>query len=69
VFFRGDGTWRDIALNARASGPDLDQLRRAARRVCVVAGISKLPSLKGALTAGLVTDLVIDEPLARALLA
>jgi DNA-binding transcriptional regulator LsrR (DeoR family) len=67
VFYRGDGTWRDVALNARASGPGLDQLRRTARRVCVVAGLSKLPSLRGALAAGLVTDLVIDEPLARAL--
>jgi deoxyribonucleoside regulator len=67
VFYRGDGSWRDIALNARASGPDLDQLRRTARRICVVAGLSKLQSLRGALAAGLVTDLVIDEPLARAL--
>jgi deoxyribonucleoside regulator len=67
VFYRGDGSWRDVALNARASGPDLDQLRRTARRICVVAGLSKLQSLRGALAAGLVTDLVIDEPLARAL--
>jgi DNA-binding transcriptional regulator LsrR (DeoR family) len=67
VFYRGDGTWRDIALNARASGPDLDQLRRTARRVCVVAGLAKLPSLRGALAAGLITDVVLDEPLARAL--
>jgi DNA-binding transcriptional regulator LsrR (DeoR family) len=69
VFYRGDGSWNDIALNARASGPDLEQIRRVARRVCVVAGLSKLPSLRGALAAGLVTDLVIDEPLARALIA
>lgn len=69
VFFRGDGSWRDVVLNARASGPDLDQLRRTARRICVVAGLSKLTSLRGALAAGLVTDLVIDEPLARALVA
>lgn len=69
VFYRGDGSWNDIALNERASGPDLEQIRRAARRVCVVAGLSKLPSLRGALAARLVTDLVIDEPLARALVA
>ena len=67
IFYRDDGSWRDIALNARASGPGLDLLRRTARRVCVVAGLSKLPSLRGALAARLVTDLVIDEPLARAL--
>lgn len=67
VFYRADGTWRDVGLNARASGPDLDRLRAAARRVCIAAGTSKLSSLRGALAAGLVTDLVVDEPLARAL--
>ncbi len=67
VFYRADGSWKDVGLNARASGPDLDRLRGAARRICVVAGTSKLPSLRGALAAGLVTDLVVDEPLARAL--
>lgn len=67
VFYRGDGSWRDVELNARASGPDLDQLRRTPRRVCVVAGTAKLQSLRGALAAGLVTDLVLDEPLAREL--
>lgn len=67
VFYRDDGSWRDVALNARASGPGLDLLRRTPRRVCVVAGLSKLPSVRGALAARLVTDLVIDEPLARAL--
>lgn len=67
VFYREDGTSDAIALNERASGPDLAQLRRAPRRICVVAGLSKLPSVRGALAAGLVTDLVVDEPLARAL--
>ena len=69
VFFRADGSWRDVVLNARASGPDLESLRHVARRMCVVAGPSKLASLRGALAAGLVTDLVLDEPLARALIA
>ncbi|MFD1722757.1 sugar-binding transcriptional regulator [Amnibacterium endophyticum] len=69
VFYREDGTSDGIELNERASGPDLAQLRRTPRRVCVVAGVSKLPGLRGALAAGLITDLVVDEPLARALLA
>ena len=43
-------------------------LRRTPRRVCVVAGLSKLPSLRGALSAELVTDLIVDESTARALL-
>jgi DNA-binding transcriptional regulator LsrR (DeoR family) len=37
------------------------------RRLCVVSGVSKLASLRGALAAGLVTDLVVDEAVARAL--
>jgi deoxyribonucleoside regulator len=67
VFYRSDGSWRDVALNARATGPDFDRLRRVARRVCVVSGPQKLPSLRGALATGLVTDLVLDEDLARRL--
>ena len=69
VFYRADGSSEDIALNARATGPALSRLARVRRRICVVAGASKLTSIRGALAAGLVTDLVIDEPTARALLA
>lgn len=67
VFYRLDGSYRDVELNARATGPDFDALRRIARRVCVVAGEQKLASLRGALAAGIVTDLVLDEGLARRL--
>lgn len=69
VFYREDGTSDGIALNARASGPGLARLRRVARRVAVVSGVQKLPSLRGALAAGLITDLVLDEGLAAALVA
>ncbi|KQV06092.1 sugar-binding transcriptional regulator [Leifsonia sp. Root112D2] len=68
VFYRADGSYQDVPLNARASGPDLDQLRRTARRICVVAGVSKVPSLRGALAARLITDLILDEGTARALM-
>jgi deoxyribonucleoside regulator len=68
VFFREDGSSADIAINERASGPDLATIRRAPRRVCVVAGASKVRSVRGALAAGLVTDIVLDEGTARALL-
>ena len=68
VFFRADGSTNGIALNSRATGPDFDVLRRIPRRVGVVSGISKLPGLLGALAAHLVTDLIIDEGSARALL-
>jgi len=67
VFFRSDGSSDGIALNARASGPNLDKLRRIARRFCVVSGAQKLQSLRGALEAGLITDLVLDEGLAAQL--
>lgn len=67
VFFRADGTWKDIRLNARATGPDLDRLRRVPRRVCIVAGLPKLASLRAVIAAGLVSDVVLDEGLARQL--
>ena len=69
VFYRPDGSWRDVELNKRATGPAFDELRRVARRVCVVAGEQKVPSLRGALAARLITDLVIDEGAARRLAA
>jgi deoxyribonucleoside regulator len=67
VFFRADGSSDGIALNDRATGPHFDVLRGVARRLCVVSGVSKLASVRGALAAGLVTDLVVDESVARAL--
>lgn len=69
VFYRADGTWRDIRLNARATGPGIPVLMRAARRLCVVAGDQKLPSLQGAIATGLITDVVLDDRLAEKLLA
>lgn len=69
VFYRLDGSYRDVRLNARATGLDLARLRRVARRVAVASGIQKLDSVRGALAAGLVTDLILDEGLARRLLA
>lgn len=67
VFFRADGSSDRIALNERATGPRLDVLRRVKRRVCVVSGVSKLASLRGALAARIATDIVVDEATARAL--
>jgi deoxyribonucleoside regulator len=69
VFFRADGTWKDLSLNLRSSGPGLDVIRRAPRRLAVVAGMSRLPGLRGALAAGLITDLIVDDVTARALVA
>lgn len=60
-FFRADGSFDDIALNERSSGPDLGMLRAAPRRIAVVSGQAKLPALRGALATGVITDLVVDE--------
>lgn len=68
VLLREDGTFADIAMNARATGPTPPELRRLERRVCVVAGTSKVSPLLGALRAGVATDLVVDETTARAVI-
>ncbi|MBG0740253.1 sugar-binding transcriptional regulator [Paeniglutamicibacter antarcticus] len=67
VFFRANGSSDGIAMNLRSSGPDLDVLRTVRRRVCVVSGASKISGLRGALAAGLATDLILDETTARIL--
>ncbi len=67
VFYRADGSTDGIPLNDRATGPTFAVLRRAPRRVCIVAGRAKVPSLRGALRAGLITDLILDESTAREL--
>ena len=69
VFFRSDGSYRGIELNERASGPRLDLFEKVARRVCIVAGTAKLPALEGALRGGLITDLIIDDVSATALVS
>lgn len=68
VLLREDGSYRDIALNARATGPVPHELRRIRRRVCVVVGQTKVPALVGALNARVATDLIIDQTTAQALL-
>ncbi|MFB9164703.1 MULTISPECIES: sugar-binding transcriptional regulator [Arthrobacter] len=67
VFFRSDGSDDGIVLNSRSSGPDLESLRKVRRRICVVSGAKKITGLRGALAAGLVTDLILDESTAREL--
>lgn len=68
VFFDKDGNSSSIALNSRSTGPTLDSLRKVPTRFCVVAGRGKLAAVRGALQGGLITDLVIDEGTALALL-
>lgn len=68
VLLRADGTYRDIAMNDRATGPAPDQLRRIQHRICVVSGQNKVIPLRAALRAGVVTHLILDEVTANALL-
>ena len=68
VFLRADGSWEDISLNERATGPTPVELQKIPRRVCIVAGDAKVPPLLAALRAGVVTDLVVDEITATGLL-
>jgi len=68
VFFRADGSYADVALNARASGPDLALLRRAQHSICIASGTGKAGGLRAALAGRFVDTLIVDEPTARLLL-
>jgi len=68
VFLRADGSYKDVVVNQRATGPTPDELHRIPRRVCVVAGDNKAVPLLAALRSGVVTDLVLDELTALRLL-
>lgn len=68
VLLREDGTFRDIALNERATGMPPDELRRVACRICAVADPLRAAPTVGALRAGVVTHLVCDEATARAVI-
>ncbi len=68
VFLRADGTYEDLSLNERATGPTPAELRRINRRVCAVAGDAKVIPLLAALRAGVITHLVLDEQTATRLI-
>src|SRR5690625_1037573 len=68
TFFDGDGCSDSIRLNARSTGPDLEALRSVSRRICVVSGVHKIEALRAALAGAYITDLIIDEHTAHALL-
>ncbi|PVU82228.1 transcriptional regulator [Cellulomonas sp. WB94] len=68
VFLRADGTSDGIEINDRSTGMPIDDLRQVPVRVLVVSGPGKAPAVAGALRAGAVTDLVVDDVTARAVL-
>ncbi len=65
VFLREDGTYSDLVLNERATGPTPAQLQRIPRRLCVAAGDAKARAIRAALRAGVATHLVVDERTAK----
>lgn len=67
VFFREDGTYKDIFMNRRSSGPDLASLADHKHAICIVSGEKKLRGVRGALKGKFFNTLIIDEPSARAL--
>lgn len=67
VFFRKDGSFLDIPLNKRTSGPDLT-LFKEKESICVISGLAKVEGTYSAIKAGLVNNLIIDEPSARELI-
>jgi DNA-binding transcriptional regulator LsrR (DeoR family) len=68
VFFRADGSYLDLAMNERSSGPDLLALGARKASVCIVAGEKKAAAVRAALTGGFMNTLIVDEPTARLLL-
>jgi Transcriptional regulator, contains sigma factor-related N-terminal domain len=66
VFFREDGSFNNIPLNERTSGPGLELFQRK-HGICVVSGQAKVKGLAAALRGGLMRELIIDEPTARSL--
>lgn len=66
VFFDGRGSG-DLEINRRSSGPPLSRYARSRHSVCVVSGVRKVPGLAAALSAGLISDLIVDSRTAREL--
>jgi deoxyribonucleoside regulator len=67
IFFRKDGSYQDISLNARSSGPDLELFKQK-HGICVVSGLAKVKGVFSALQGHLISELIIDEPTARNLI-
>jgi DNA-binding transcriptional regulator LsrR (DeoR family) len=67
VFFKEGGSFNNIPLNQRASGPNLN-LFKEKHGICVVSGLAKVRGLCSALRGGLIKELIVDEPTASQLI-
>jgi len=68
VFLREDGSYSDLVLNERATGPTPAELQMIPRRLCAAAGNAKITPIRAALKAGVATHLIVDEPVASQLI-
>jgi deoxyribonucleoside regulator len=68
IFFRQNGSYADISLNARSSGCSLDLFKNVAHSICIISSSSAIPALTAALDSGYISELIIDEITARNLL-
>jgi len=68
MFFRIDGSYQDLEINRRSSGPDLATLADHPHAICVVEGTYKRQGILGALAGRFMNTLIIDEPTAKSLL-
>ena len=67
-FFDINGESIETERTALVLGPSLEEFRKIPIRVAAASGPLKIDALRGALSGGLITSLVTDEPTARALL-
>jgi DNA-binding transcriptional regulator LsrR (DeoR family) len=68
-YYDHEGRWIATALDERMIGVEIAQLRRARRAIGVAWGVEKVQAVLAATRTGLMTDLIIDEDLAKALLS
>jgi deoxyribonucleoside regulator len=67
VFFRSNGDYKNIPLNDRASGPELEFFQNK-YGICVVSGLAKVKGLYSALKGKYIKELIVDEPTAQQLI-
>ncbi|MBL8156981.1 MAG: sugar-binding transcriptional regulator [Anaerolineae bacterium] len=68
-YFDPRGQWIPTGLDDRMIAVTTEQLRRARRSMGVAWGVEKAQTVHAAILTGIMTDLIIDEDLAKALLA
>lgn len=69
TFIDDRGDTSQIRMNRRSTGPGAETLLDIPVRICVTCGTHKVRALEAALRGGFITDLVIDEITAEALLS